>query len=188
MRTKNSFETRNDTNQDSRSSRASSSASVIRVLALCVSLEGTEAAAHFRCVMRQVILVLALFSTSLPGFAQKLTISNPQHIPLPEQRVRLVFQYACQAAEERFNLQDTDKFHLLLVMDKDAPEKYVADEEQNRFAIYLKQWNEPLFTVYTMRLEIQKLIMSRRLRDQLLLSVMKRVDSIAPIDARALQE
>src|ERR1700745_1893132 len=105
----------------------------------------------------QVFLLLVC-----PLLAQ-VTIKNPNHLDVPEQKVQILFHTTCQVVAREFNLHRGElKFPLVLVLG-DPNERYTSDEEHQLYTVYLFRWNEVQFTTSSMRLALQRMVdQSRR--------------------------
>jgi hypothetical protein len=128
----------------------------------------------------QVFLLLVC-----PLLAQ-VTIKNPNHLDVPEQKVQILFHTTCQVVAREFHLQRGElKFPLVLVLG-DPNERYTSDEEHQLYTVYLFRWNEVQFTTSSMRLALQRMVDQSR-RDRLVREILKRSGGIDTVAISSLQ-
>ncbi len=128
---------------------------------------------------------MVLLAFSAPLWAQ-VTLRNPQHLPVPEERVQVIFRTTCRVVAEQFRLHPEQlEFPLTLVLGE-PNEQYSADEDTGTYTIYLNQWNEAKFTTSAMRLAVWRMVPRKR-RDQLVWEILQRANRVAPVPAAALR-
>ncbi len=129
--------------------------------------------------------VLIIFANSLT-FAQ-LTIDNPKHLDVPEEKGRVLLRLAWQAVAKEFHSseQSMREFDFRLVLgEKD--ERYGLDEPTGVPTLYLQQWNETKFTAAAIRLAVQKSI-DRKREQQMISDILQRSEQIVSIPASKLR-
>jgi hypothetical protein len=112
--------------------------------------------------------------------AAQVTISNPQHLQVPEDKVQILFRTACQVVAEEFHVHRSAlEFPLTLVLG-DSKERFTEDEEHQAYTIYLHHWDEARFAVSALRLANLRLV-PPSLRNRMALEILKRSNQIAPV-------
>jgi hypothetical protein len=120
-----------------------------------------------------------------PSLAQ-VTILNPQHLEVPEQRVEVLLHATCQVVAQEFHRgREEIDFPLVLVLG-DPNERYTSDEEHRLYTIYLYRWNEVQFAVSAMRLAVQRMVTQSR-RDRIVTKILKRSNSISTVSIYELR-
>jgi hypothetical protein len=126
----------------------------------------------------------ALLLLVCPVLAQ-VTIKNPDHLAVPEQRVQIVFRTTCRVVAKEFQLPEKEvEFPLLLILG-DPNERYTSDEEHQVYTVYLYRWNEVQFAASAMRLAVQYSVTPSR-RDKLVTEILKRSNRIDAISIKSL--
>jgi hypothetical protein len=119
--------------------------------------------------MRYVQVFLLLVC---PLVAQ-VTIKNPDHLDVPEQKVQILFHTTCQVVAREFHIHKGEvEFPLVLVLG-DPNERYTSDEEHHLYTVYLFRWNEAQFVASSMKLSLQHMVTHSR-RDRLLREILER--------------
>lgn len=128
----------------------------------------------------QVFLVLVC-----PLLAQ-VTIKNPDHLDVPEQKVQILFHTTCQVVAREFHIQKGKlDFPLVLVLG-DPNERYTSDEEHQLYTVYLFRWNEAQFVASSMRLALQHMVTQSR-RDRLVREILDRSGGIDTVPVSSLR-
>lgn len=137
--------------------------------------------------MRPFISGVAFFllANSL-AFAQ-LTIDNPKHLDVSEEKAGVLLKMACRAVATEFHLRERSKseFGLRLVLgEKD--EHYGFDEQTGTPTLYLQQWDEIKFTSASIRFAVQRSI-ARTREEQMISEILRRSARVAPITPNQLR-
>lgn len=131
--------------------------------------------------MRYVLAVLVFVC---PLLAQ-VTIKNPDHLDVPEQKVQILFHTTCQVVGREFHFKGELEFPLVLVLG-DPNERYTSDEEHQLYTVYLFRWNEAQFVASSMRLALQRMVTQSR-RDRLVREILERTEGIDTVSIRSLR-
>lgn len=129
--------------------------------------------------------LLIVLANSL-AFAN-LTIDNPRHLDVPEQKARVLLRLAHRAIAQEFHSREQLKaeFDFRLVLgEKD--ERYEIDEHTGVPTLYLQQWNEAKFTTAAVRLAVQKSI-DRNREERLIFDILRRSEQIMTMPANKLR-
>jgi hypothetical protein len=129
---------------------------------------------------------LVLLTASSPTAAQ-LTLINPKHLEVPEEKAGILLRTACEVVAGEFQVSDASdlRFRLTLVLGE-FEEHYTADEATRSYTLYLTDWNEFKFATLAMRLCVHQLP-TRRRESRLVNEILRRSDEISPISARKLR-
>jgi hypothetical protein len=129
--------------------------------------------------------LLIVFANSL-AFAE-LTIDNPRHLAVPEEKARVLLRLACRAIAKEFHSREQSKAELdfrLVLGEKD--EYYGIDEHTGVPTVYLQQWNETKFTSAAIRLAVQKSI-DRNREERMIFDILQHSEQIVAIPANKLR-
>lgn len=139
--------------------------------------------ATVRCFLASVIVLLV---TNSLGFAQ-LTISNPKHLDLPEDRARVLLIEACRVVANEFHQRNSSdvEYSLILVLGEKG-EGWGIDNE-DRITLYLREWNETKFVDAATRIAIQSLANRERVQ-RLAKQILLRSNRILPVSQNALKD
>ena len=116
----------------------------------------------------------------------QLTISNPQHLDVPEQRARVVWTMTFRVVARELRLRDVSTAEFPAVLVLGVKDEHYTEDEHGVFTIYLDRWNETRFAFAAMRLAVQRLV-AREIGNKMLREIVKRSDQIAPVTAKELQ-
>ena len=120
-----------------------------------------------------------------PLLAQ-VTIENPDHLDVPEQKVQILFHTTCQVVAREFHIRKGEReFPLVLVLG-DPRERYTSDEEHQVYTVYLFRWNEAQFVASSMKLALQHMLTHSR-RDRLLLEILERSSGMDTVPMSSLR-
>jgi hypothetical protein len=75
------------------------------------------------------IMALLLMATSF-GLGQ-VTIKNPKHLEVPEDRVRVLYSTACRTVAEEFNIRDSSKLESPFTLVLGEPYQHFQVDEGN---------------------------------------------------------
>jgi hypothetical protein len=132
-----------------------------------------------------IAALLVVIATSSPSAAQ-LTIVNPNHVPVPEQKASLLLSTACRVIAEKFRISKRadHQFSMTLVLGfKD--EHYTAD--QGAYTLFLERWDERKFIAAMINLAIQRIVIQDR-GASIQTEIQQRSSQSAPIPVTQLRE
>lgn len=134
--------------------------------------------------MKLCIAFVLLFAGSL-SLAQ-VTIQNPQHLPVPEERVQALHNIICRVVAEDLHVgKGGSPSRVVLVLGQDR-EVTVADQANGIFTIYLKQWDEARFAMSDLQLAVQGVVMRNRW-ERMAQDVVRRFRQVAPVPIERLK-
>ena len=137
--------------------------------------------------MRSLSSVAALLVLANSLALAELTIDNPQHVDVPEEKARVLLRLASRAIAKEFHLREQSKTELdlrLVLGEKD--ERYGIDQESGIPTLYLQQWNETKFASAAVRLAVQKSV-DRHREEQMVTDILQRSEQIVAIPANKLR-
>ena len=115
----------------------------------------------------------------------QVTIQNPKHREVPEQRAQMLHQIVCRVVSDELHLH-RDKATLPVILILGEPEqRIVADEDAGTFRIYLKRWDEPSFAISDLQLVLQR-AMVRKHWQPMVTEVVRRFQQVAPVRSEEL--
>ena len=127
-------------------------------------------------------ITIAISSSSLA----QLTIQNPAHLEVPEQKAKLLMSTACRVIAENFRIGNhASDFSLTLVLGA-GDEHYSADQDKDAYTLFLQRWDESKFTVAMTNLAIQRLVVHDRL-PAIVSEVQRRSARVAPVAVEQLR-
>jgi hypothetical protein len=136
--------------------------------------------------MNFCLRLLALILLAGTICAAQVTIQNPQHLEIPEQRVQALHRVICRAVADEFHVRGGRVEGPVLLVLRTGKEITVADEANGLYTIYLDHWDELTFTVSDLRLAVQRMVSSDRWQ-RMVEGVIHRVGKMSPVDAHALR-
>jgi len=128
----------------------------------------------------QVLLLLVC-----PLVAQ-VTINNPDHLDVPEQKVQVLFHITCQVVAREFHIHTGEVEFPLVLFLGDPNERYTSDEEHKIYTVYLFRWNEAQFVASSMKLSLQHMVTHNR-RDRLVREILGRSSQMNTIPISSLR-
>src|SRR5579864_3357255 len=92
-------------------------------------------------------VVLVVVAGNFPTSAQ-LTIQNPHHLPVPEQKASVLMSTASRVIAEHFAVANGGQrqFRLTLVLGS-SDEHYTAEGDKGAYTLFLQRWDENKFTL-----------------------------------------
>jgi hypothetical protein len=128
---------------------------------------------------------LFLFANSL-AFAQ-LTIDNPKHLDVPQEKAKVLLRLACRTVAKEFHSREQSKveFDFRLVLGE-KEERYGIDDKTGVPTLYLQQWNETKFATAAIRLAVQKSV-DRNREERMISDILQRSEQIVSIPANKLR-
>lgn len=115
------------------------------------------------------------------GSAQ-VTIKNPQHLDVPEQRVQMLHRIICRVVAEEFHIAEREAEGPVTLLLGEEHERTVVDERNGH--IYLHRWDEAAFAISDTELAVQRML-SRHRFERIAREVIRRANKIAPVNANA---
>jgi hypothetical protein len=118
--------------------------------------------------------------------ADRVTIVNPQHREIPEDRVRVLFLTTCRVVAEEFHRHPSEvNLKLTLVMG-DKNERSMTDVN-GHLAVYMDRWNEGKFVDGVITGAVQQLT-TLQARNKMFQDILRRSDQIAPVSVNRLRD
>lgn len=124
-------------------------------------------------------------SASAPA-AARLTIVNPYHQQVPEDRVRVLLLTTCRVVAEEFRRHPTDVELRMTLVIGDADEHSLVDPD-GHFTLYLDHWNEGKFVNGVITGAMQQLT-PLKTRSKMWKDIVRRSDQIAPVSVSQLRD
>lgn len=118
----------------------------------------------------------------------QVSIKDPQHLDVPEQRVQVLHNVICRVVAREFRARTAETCGPVTVFLGQTKEGIAADELNGVFTIYLERWDEPAFAMADMRLAVQRLGLSQDRWKRMARVIINRVNQISPVSAKALQK
>jgi hypothetical protein len=128
--------------------------------------------------------LLIVIANSL-AFAE-LTIDNPKHLDVPEDKARVLLRLACRAVVKELHSREQSKADLDLRLVLGEKEEHYEIDEHGVSTLYLRQWNETKFATAALRLAVQNSI-DRNREKRMILDILQRSGQIAAILANQLR-
>jgi hypothetical protein len=134
-----------------------------------------------------VVAGLALILAAQCSSLAQLTIENPKHIEVPEQKANFLLNTACRVVGEKFRISKPAdrRFALTLVLGS-KDEHYTADADQDAYTLFLERWDENKFTLAVTNLAIQRLVIHDRLAS-IVTEILRRSARVAPVPVTQLR-
>lgn len=115
----------------------------------------------------------------------RLTIVNPKHRDIPEDRARVLLLTTCHVVAEEFHRHPDEVDLKLTLVVGDGDEHYTIDHD-GQLTLYLDRWNETRFVEAVITGAMQKLTPPQT-RKKMLIDILRRSDRIAPVSVNELQ-
>jgi len=135
----------------------------------------------------QPLIVGLMLLISTLSWAQ-ITIENPHHLDIPEQRVQALHKIICHVVAEDLRVRAGETCGPVTVLLGELKEGIAADELNGAFTIYLDHWGEVRFAMADMRLAVQRLGLSQERWTRMAREIIKRVNQVTPVSAQGLRE
>ena len=137
--------------------------------------------------MQWILRISSVVVVCCTGMWAQVTIVNPHRLVVPEDRVNLLFRTSCEVVTREFNLRDPRRmdFPLTLVLGE-KNEQLELDEDRQIYRVLLDKWDESKFVTSVMRLAVWRVVPRAR-RNELVLEILKRANTIEPVNAQALR-
>jgi hypothetical protein len=135
--------------------------------------------------MTHLSCLLLLLTTHCSGLAQ-LTIANPKHLDVPQERARVLLIETCRVVAREFHVRNpSDIEYSLTLVIGEKDEGYGIDKQGN-ITLYLQQWSDWKFVVWATRLAIQSLANHDR-QDRLAKEILRRAERTLPVPQSTLR-
>jgi hypothetical protein len=135
-------------------------------------------------VMRFLVSALLLLAMKALSPAQ-LTVINPKHLDLPEDRARVLLIEASRVVANEFHVRNSSDVGYPLVLVLGEKDEGYGTDSEGKVTLYLQVWRESKFVDAATRLAIQSLADRNRVH-RLAKEVLERSDRIGPVSRRTL--
>lgn len=117
----------------------------------------------------------------------QVTILNPHHVFVPQDRVNLLFRMSRDVISREFQLKDQRRmdFPLTLVLGEQN-ERLSLDEDHQVYEVLLNNWDESKFVTSVMRLAVWRVVPRER-RNQLVLEILQRARTVGTVSVGSLR-
>lgn len=118
----------------------------------------------------------------------QVTILNPRHVLVPQERVNLLFRMSRDVISKEFQLKDPRRmdFPLILVLGEEN-ERLSLDEDHQVYMVLLNKWDESKFVTSVMRLAVWRVVPRAR-RNELVLEILQRANTVGPVSVGSLRK
>ena len=115
----------------------------------------------------------------------ELTIVNPNHIDIPDQRARALLLTTCRSVADEFHQKPEHVEITMTLVLGDRDERYSIDKK-GRLTMYLVRWDVGKFVNGVITSAMQWMA-SLKVRNQMLTEILRRTDLIVPVSAHQLR-
>ena len=115
----------------------------------------------------------------------RLTIVNPHHYDVPEDRVRILFLTTCRVVAEQFHRHPSEVDLKLTLVIGDKSERSMIDQE-GHLALYMDRWSEGKFVDGVITGAVQQLT-TRQARTKMFQDILRRSDQTAPVSVNQIR-
>jgi hypothetical protein len=141
-------------------------------------------------VLALMIGQLAVAQAGSPSSAgelspDRLTIVNPRHYDVPEDRVRVLFLTTCRVVAEEFHRHPSEIDLTLTLVIGDKSERSMIDPA-GHLALYMDHWSEGKFVDGVITGAVQQLT-TVQARTKMFKDILRRSDQIAPVSVSQLR-
>ena len=132
-------------------------------------------------------LAIASLSVLAPAATAQLSVVNPRHLNVSEEKARLILNTAYRVVAEQFKIRDfaSDEQKLTLVLGE-PNERYEEQSSGKACTVYLSQWDEEKFAVAAMRHAVYRLAHGQRM-NRMIGEVLRRANLAAPVSIDTLR-
>src|SRR5271156_730211 len=117
----------------------------------------------------------------------QITIKNPKHLPVPENKPEMLFRLACQQVAEEFHIVDPAKLQFPVTVVLGEASRYTADEDTQTYTIYMERWDDVRFVSSVVMLAAHRVVTRERYK-KMVLEALRRANEILPVQAAELQK
>jgi hypothetical protein len=128
---------------------------------------------------------LALLGSS--ATRAQITIKNPKHLSVPDNKPQVLFRMACQQVADEFHIVDPAKLQFPVTVVLGEASRYTADEETQAYTIYLERWDDVRFVSSVVMLAAHRLVTRERYK-KMVLEILRRADQVTPVQLADLQK
>ncbi len=112
--------------------------------------------------------------------AAQVTIENPQHLDIPEQRVQVLHNIICRVVAEEFHVSASKVQGPVTLVIGERKDTSIANEFSGVYRIYVGHWDEATFATSDMRLSVLRMTF-RDHWERMTREVVRRADQVAPV-------
>lgn len=136
-----------------------------------------------RWILRASLFVVLGAGSAWP----QVTIINPHHVFVPQDRVNLLFRMSRDVIAKEFQLRDPRRmdFPLTLILGE-ANERLSLDEDHQVYVVLLNKWDESKFVTSVMRLAVWRVVPRER-RNELVLEILQRANTVGTVSVGSLR-
>jgi hypothetical protein len=117
----------------------------------------------------------------------QVTVKNPKHLSVPEDRPQILFRMACQRVAEEFHVVDPAKLQFPVTVVLGEASRYTADEDTQAYTIYVERWDDARFVSSAVMLAAHRVVTRERYK-RIVLEVLRRANEVMPVQAADLQK
>ena len=117
--------------------------------------------------------------------AARLTIVNPHHLEVPEDRVRVLLLTTCRVVAEEFH-RHSDEVDLRVTLVLGDPDERSMVDQQGNLTLYMDHWNQGKFVDGVITGAVQNLT-TLKARNKMFADILRRSDEIAPVSVNRLR-
>lgn len=128
---------------------------------------------------------LALLGSS--ASVAQITIKNPKHLSVPDDKPQVLFRLACQQVAEEFHIVDPAKLQFPVTVVLGEAPRYTADEDTQVYTIYMERWDDVHFVSSVVMLAAHRVVTRERYK-KMVLEALRRANEIMPVQAADLQK
>lgn len=123
--------------------------------------------------------------SSRDGKADTLTIVNPNHLDISDERARALLLMTCRLVAEEFHRSPKD-VELTMTLVLGPSDEHYSIDNKGQMTMYLERWDEAKFVNGVITSAIQWLA-PLQLRNQMYTEIRRRTDQTAPVSAYQLR-
>jgi hypothetical protein len=128
---------------------------------------------------------LALLGSS--ATQAQITIKNPKHLSVPDNKPEMLFRLACQQVAEEFHIVDPAKLQFPVTVVLGEASRYTADEDTQAYTIYMERWDDARFVSSVVMLAAHRVVTRERYK-RMVLEALRRANEVMPVQAADLQK
>jgi hypothetical protein len=117
----------------------------------------------------------------------QITIKNPKHLPVPDDKPQVLFRIACQQVAEEFHIVDPAKLQFPVTVVLGEASRYTADEDTQTYTIYMERWDDVHFVSSVVMLAAHRVVTRERYK-KMVMEALRRANEVMPVQAADLQK
>jgi hypothetical protein len=117
----------------------------------------------------------------------QITIKNPKHLSVPDDKPQVLFRIACQQVAEEFHIVDPAKLQFPVTVVLGEASRYTADEDTQAYTIYMERWDDARFVSSVVMLAAHRVVTRERYK-RMVLEALRRANEVMPVQAADLQK